>query len=139
MNSLEEARYRLVLAEGYLERAERFFAQESWHDCVRDAQASVENAGKAVVARFVPVERSRDPVRQILTLLENNVFPEKLRPLIERGIPAFSALGFKEHIQVTYGDEETYTPPWELFDRADAEESLRVAKGAVKVARQVVA
>ena len=111
MNSLEEACYRLTLAEGYLQKAEKFFAQEAWHDCMRDAQASIENAGKAVIACFAPVERSHEPVHQIMALLENGIFPEELCPLIENSLPVFGAMGHKEHIEVTYGDEETYTPP----------------------------
>ena len=59
-------------------------------------------------------------------------------PLIEASLLVFGALGLREHIQATYGDEETYTPPWELFDRADAEEALRATREALKVARQVV-
>ena len=58
MNPIEDSRYRLVLAGGYLAKAERFFEESLWHDCVRDAQAAVEGAGKSIVACFVPVEKA---------------------------------------------------------------------------------
>ena len=58
MNPIEDSRYRSTLAEGYLAKAERFFEESLWHDCVRDAQAAVENAGKSIVACFVPVEKT---------------------------------------------------------------------------------
>lgn len=52
MNSQDDARYRLTLAEGYLDKAERFYGEASWHDCVRDAQAetALTAARRAVVA-----------------------------------------------------------------------------------------
>ena len=58
MNPIEDSHYCLILAEGYLAKAERFFEEALWHDCVRDAQAAVENAGKSIVACFVPVEKA---------------------------------------------------------------------------------
>ena len=138
MNSLEEARYRLILAEGYLKRAEGFFTEGAWHDCVRDAQAAVENAGKALIAPFAPLERGHEPVRQIKALLDHGAFPKELRSLIEQSIPVLGSLGRKEHIWATYGDEDTHTPPWELFDEADAQRALQAARQAVEVARRVV-
>ncbi len=138
MNSLREANYRMKLAEGYLERAERFFAENAWLDCVRDAQAAVENAAKAIIALFAPVQRSHEHIRQLASLLENGVFPEHIRPLVEDNLAVFGAMGRKELIAATYGDEETFTPPWELFDREDAEKALKMARKAVKIACKVV-
>lgn len=139
MNSLREASYRMSLAEGYLRRAERFFKENAWLDCVRDAQAAVENAAKAIIANFAPVQRSHEPARQLEALLENGAFPEHLRPLVESGLAVFGAMGHREHIAVTYGDEETFTLPWELFDREDAKKALEVARKAVEIAREVMA
>ncbi len=48
-------------------------------------------------------------------------------------------MGHREHIAATYGDEEAFTPPWELFDREDAEKALEVARKAVEIAREIMA
>ena len=137
MNTIDDARYRLTLAEGYLDKAERFFRQEAWHDCLRDAQNSVENAGKSIVACFAPVEKTHEPVRQIRAMLQAGTIPMAVQKQIEEALLALSALGWENHIQVTYGDEETHTPPWELFDQAQAEAALDAARQAVTTARRV--
>ncbi|HID64466.1 MAG TPA: HEPN domain-containing protein [Anaerolineae bacterium] len=137
MNPRDDARYRLTLAEGYLDRAERFYAEASWHDCVRDAQAAVENAGKVIVACFTPLEKTHEPAEQVRVLLDEGVIPNQVCEMVVEALPALEALGWKEHIQATYGDEATFTPPWELFNEAQAESALTAARRAVVAAGEV--
>jgi HEPN domain-containing protein len=137
MNPRDEARYRLTLAEGYLDKANRFYGDGSWHDCVRDAQAAVENAGKAIVACFTPVEKTHEPAEQVRVLLDEGVIPDLVHQVVVEALPALEALGWKEHIQATYGDEATFTPPWELFNEAQAEAALTAARRAVVAAGEV--
>ena len=137
MNPQDDARYRLTLAEGYLDKAERFYGEASWHDCVRDAQAAVENAGKVIVACFTPVEKTHEPAEQIRVLLDEGAIPDPAREMVVEALPALEALGWKEHIQATYGDEATFTPPWELFKEAQAETALTTARRAVVAAGEV--
>jgi len=137
MNPRSDARYRLTLAEGYLEKAERFYGNASWHDCVRDAQAAVENAGKAIVACFTPIEKTHQPAEQIRVLLNEGVIPDPACEMVVEALPALEALGWKEHIQATYGDEATFTPPWELFNDSHAETALTAARRAVVAAGEV--
>ena len=137
MNPQDDARYRLTLAKGYLDKAERFYREASWHDCVRDAQAAVENAGKVIVACFTPVEKTHEPAEQIRVLLDEGAIPDPAREMVVEALPALEALGWKEHIQATYGDEATFTPPWELFKEAQAETALTTARRAVVAAGEV--
>ena len=137
MNPQSDAGYRLTLAEGYLDKAERFYGEASWHDCVRDAQAAVENAGKTIVACFIPIEKSHEPTEQIRALLDKGLIPALMRAMVVEALPDLEALGWKEHIQATYGDEATLTPPWELFDEAQAEAALTSARRAVVAAGEV--
>jgi len=137
MNPRSDARYRLTLAEGYLDKAERFYEGASWHDCVRDAQAAVENAGQTIVACFTPIEKSHEPAAQIRAMLDKGLIPDPACAMVVEALPDLEALGWKEHIQATYGDEATFTPPWELFDEAQAEAAIAAARRAVAAARQV--
>lgn len=137
MNPQNDARYRLTLAEGYLDKAERFYEGASWHDCVRDAQTAVENAGKTIVACLTPIEKSHEPAEQIRVMLDKGLIPDPARAMVVEALPDLEALGWKEHIQATYGDEATFTPPWELFDEAQAEAALAAARRAVVVAGKV--
>lgn len=42
------------------------------------------------------------------------------------------------HIQTDYGDEMEGLTPWELFDQADAQQSLAMAEEAVTIATTIV-
>jgi len=137
VNPIEDSRYRLILAEGYLAKAERFFKEALWHDCVRDAQAAVENAGKSIVACFVPVEKTHEPAKQIRAMLDEGAFPEAVCEEVVRALTALGGLGWREHVLATYGDEESFTPPWDLFDRAQAADALDSARQSVSAARRV--
>ena len=137
MNSIDDARYRLTLAEGQLTDAEQDLEQSRWHTCVADAQMAVENAGKAIIACFVPVEKTHEPAKQIRTLLKEALVPNSVRGVIVNILPALTALGWEVHIRVTYGDEETFTPPWELYNRTEAEAALDAARQAIAAAQHV--
>ncbi len=137
MNSVDDARYRSTLAEGYLAKAEWFFEEALWHDCVRDAQAAVENAGKSIVACFVPVDKTHEPAKQIRAMLDEETFPEAVRGEVVQALAALGGLGWREHVLATYGDEETFTPPWDLFDEAQAADALDSARQSVSAARRV--
>jgi HEPN domain-containing protein len=49
------------LAKGFLQEAEQDFQLHRWRSCVDNAQLSVENADKAIIAIFEPVERTHNP------------------------------------------------------------------------------
>lgn len=61
MNSRSDAEYGLRLAKGFLQEAEQDFQLHRWRSCVDNAQLSVENADKAIIAIFEPVERTHNP------------------------------------------------------------------------------
>ena len=72
LQSEEETRYRLTLAEGYLERARKALASEDFSDTVSEAQLCVENAAKAVVSCFRIPGWSHDPSAELREVLESN-------------------------------------------------------------------
>ena len=57
MDSKEDARYRLRLAEGYLQEAEQLLGAFQWRACVSSAQLAVENSAKAVLALVGPLPK----------------------------------------------------------------------------------
>ena len=79
MNTRDDARYRLDLAEGYLTEAEEDFAADKWSGCLAAAQESVENAGKAIIACLAPVVKTHEPSRQLAALLDDPRLPAHLR------------------------------------------------------------
>ena len=63
MNSIEDAKYRLRVAKGFLAEARQDFELGRWRSCVDGAQLACENALKAVIALWSPVPRTHDPAR----------------------------------------------------------------------------
>lgn len=47
-------------------------------------------------------------------------------------------LGRDIHIKSDYGDEAGWQTPWELFDATDAQESLRIAEEAIRIAESLL-
>ena len=65
MDSERDVDFRLRLADGFLGEARDDVTRARWRSCVDNAQLAVENAVKAVIARFVPAyPRSRDAARR---------------------------------------------------------------------------
>jgi predicted RNA-binding protein associated with RNAse of E/G family len=53
-------------------------------------------------------------------------------------LPDLLALGSAEHFLTDYGDEATYTLPWDLFTRESADEALMAARRSMHLAREAI-
>ena len=51
-------------------------------------------------------------------------------------LPDFDSMGKATHARATYGDEATFTPPWKLIQRPEAEDGLNKARAAVDLVRK---
>ena len=70
-------------------------------------------------------------------MLEEGTIPDEVREVVVEVLPALRDLGRKLYIQATYGDEDSYTPPWDLFDKEKAAAALQAARQSVRAAQQV--
>ena len=136
MNVRDEVAYRLGLAEGFLREAEQDVLLERWRSCVDNAQLAVENSGKAVLALFGISPKTHDPARELAALLRTRELPERVAEAIRSLVPELLALGSAEHFLTDYGDEATYTLPWDLFTRESAMDALEAARRCVRLARE---
>jgi HEPN domain-containing protein len=138
MDSEQDVRFRLRLSEGFLREAEEDLTLSRWRSCVDNAQLAVENAVKAVLARHGPVPKTHEVTRPLAALqrLEelDAAVKEKLTALQELA----ERLSYEEHISSDYGEEASFQTPWELFDQADAEEAVQVARQALVLAREIL-
>ena len=134
MNVPKSVAYRLALASGFLQEAEQDFALERWRSCVDNAQLAVENAGKAALALFGIVPKTHDPARQIAIILQEQELPDNLSGLLQSLLPDLLVLGTEAHFLTDYGDESSYTLPWDLFTRETAEDALQAARRSVNIA-----
>ena len=84
VKSVEEASFRLKLANGYVQEAKRLFEASLWRACVRSCQLAVENACKAVIALFRPPIRAHDLSGLLLDLSTEKEFTQKEMAGIEK-------------------------------------------------------
>lgn len=127
MRARKDVAYRLALAEGFLTEAEQDVSLERWRSCVDNAQLAVENAGKVVLMLFGVAPKTHDPAQQVAAVLRTQEIPPAIQEIMRRMLPDLLALGSAEHFLTDYGDETTYTLPWDLFTQESAEEALVAA------------
>jgi HEPN domain-containing protein len=138
MDSEQDVRFRLRLAEGFFREADQDFTLSRWRSCVDNAQLAVENAVKAVLARHGPVSKTHDVSGPLADLQQteglNATVKEKLRRLQDLS----EQLSYEEHIRSDYGEEATFKTPWELFDQHDAQQAIQVAQQTLTLAKDIL-
>lgn len=138
MTASDSIRYRLALADGFLQEARQDTELKRWRSCVDNAQLAVENAGKALLLLFGVSPKTHDPGRQIATLIAAGIPPEHLRAALAEIAPDLQALGPAQHMLTDYGDETTQTLPWDLFTEDSATEALTLAERVLARTRFVL-
>ena len=68
MDSEQDVNFRLRLAEGFLQEAEEDLILSRWRSRVDNAQLAVENAVKAILARYGPVPKTHEVARLLANL-----------------------------------------------------------------------
>ena len=134
VNSVE---YRLKVARGFLEEARQDVTLGRWRSAVDNAQLTVENAAKSVLALAGPVGRTHNPALLLRRLLNDGIFAGKDGELVQHLAEHAEMLGADIHVQTDYGDEMGGRTPWELFDEEDARQALTRAEEAVSLAQTV--
>jgi len=131
-----DARFRLRLAKGFQEEAQQDYQLRRWRSCVDNAQLSVENSGKAIIALFEPVQKTHNPANQLREIIEKNRIDAALLPDLQTALTVFDELGFAQHFMTDYGDEEGYRDPWSIFSEADALKSLETVSTCLALAER---
>ncbi len=138
MNSRDDVEYRLNLAKGFLKEAEQDFKTQRWRSCVAHSQLSVENAGKSILMLFGISSKTHEPAKHLNRLLGSTEIPEQIRDHIQSIIPDFLTLGTEEHFLTDYGDEASYTLPWELYDKESATSALNSARLCTSLSKKTI-
>lgn len=136
MQTRDETRYRIKLAEEHLKKAKEEISlyqtdREKHHlaACVASSQICVENSAKAVISSSGIPSKTHDPSAELSNVIKHirgklrKGLVEKLEKVVE-----YSHLTAPEHILATYGDEERALLPSELYTLEDAERFLRMAE-----------
>ena len=137
MHYREDAEYRRRLAAGFLNEARLNYQYQLWRSCVDNAQLSIENSGKMIIALVEPVEKTLNPARQLQRLTGQRRLDDTFLPQLNEVISILDRFGMEEHFMTDYGDETTHTDPWSLFDENDAKEALELADKCFTLSEQI--
>lgn len=83
MTGLSDARYRLRLARGFLAEARQDLALKRWRSAVDNAQLSVENSAKAVLALAGSTGKTHSTGELLREALDYGVFAGKVCEEVE--------------------------------------------------------
>ncbi len=123
MTNLEMAKSYLKEGMEIFKEAESFYKRKIWHLAVRRAQEAVEMALKGAL-RYVGIEVPKIHDVGILLKRHRGKFPKGFAQNIDR-LASISRKMRKERETSLYGDEETGTPPDEIYVEEDAKIALK--------------
>lgn len=136
MTNLEMARSYLKQGREILKEAESFRARGIWHLAVRRSQEGVEMALKGAL-RVAGIEVPKVHDVGILLKQHKEKFPEYFSQKID-SFASISRRLRKERETSLYGDEETGTPPQELYIAEDAKVALCEANIILKACEELL-
>ena len=129
--------YRLRLAEEYLKEARLALEAGAFVAAIHEAQLSIENSAKAVIAFFRPPSWIHNPGPELRELVEEELIPSEvhegaleLADLAEEAAP--------HHAISSYRDIHEMRTPYEIYSREDARELVRLASRALKLAQGIL-
>ncbi len=136
MNNLDMARSYLRQAEERLIHASEAIQRGNYAYAVRQCQEAVELSLKAAL-RIVGIEPPKWHDVGPALRRERMRFPENFRERIDI-LASYSRRLRRERELSMYGDEETGTPPEELYTRFDAEDALNIAQQVYSACRSLL-
>lgn len=137
MNNIEMARSYLRQAEERIKHAEEALKTGNYAYTIRQSQESVELALKPPL-RLLAIEPPKwHDVGPVLKR-HRELFPRWFRDRID-DVASISRKLRREREPSMYGDEETGTPPDQLYSLLDAEESVRYAREVLDLCLRLLA
>lgn len=136
MTNLEIARSYFKQSKEIYREAQSFLQRGVWHLAVRRCQEAVEMALKGAL-RYVGIEVPRIHDVGILLRKSKGRFPGNF----EQKVDHFSSISRKlrkERETSFYGDEESGTPPDELYVEEDAETALKEAASILEACEELL-
>lgn len=132
MGLQEDVRYRLALAQGFLDEAEQDYSLKRWRLCVSGSILVIENTGLAVLMLFGVSPFTHKPGKHLSQLIAEGTLTKEVAELIEEMLPELEKYDSHEKMLVKYGEESQYKLPWHFFNEP---EGFRAIEGARKCMR----
>lgn len=126
MNNVDMARSYLRQAEERIKHAEEALRSGNYAFTIRQSQEAVELALKGIL-RLMAIEPPKWHDVGPVIKRHRDLFPDWFKERIDE-LASISRRLRREREPSMYGDEETGTPPDQLYSLRDAEEALQSAK-----------
>jgi HEPN domain-containing protein len=137
LNNLEMARFYLRQAEERIKHAEEALKTGNYAYTIRQSQESVELALKGTL-RLLAIEPPKwHDVGPVLKR-HRELFPQWFRDKIDE-VASISRKLRREREPSMHGDEETGTPPDQLYSLLDADESISYARKVLDLCLRLLA
>ena len=82
--------------------------------------------------------KTHEPAKNLARLVNDSEIPSNIRDGIKNLLPDLFTLGIEEHFMTDYGDESTYTLPWEMFTEESAKVALKSAKLCTSESEKII-
>ncbi|MGQ9513823.1 MAG: HEPN domain-containing protein [Thermoproteota archaeon] len=128
-------RFRIKLAQHYLNDAEEAFNRSDCRMVVSSSQLCAEDAAKAVIAFFKIPSWSHDPSSELIDIRKK--IPFNTERLLEELANMVRSLA-PEHGRSSYGEPERGLTPWDIYSVADAERALGMARKSLENASKIL-
>ena len=129
--------YRLRLAEEHLEEARRALNAGAIVAAVHEAQLSIENSAKAVIAVFIPPSWTHNPAPELRSLVAEGRIPSGLQDYVLE-LAEIAEEAAPHHALSSYGDVRQMATPHDIYDEEDAKALIDLAEKALIYARNVL-
>ena len=137
--AVDEPRYRLQVAQEFLNEAEQDAAAKRWASCVRHAQLTTELAAKGAIECWEPAPRTHALAQVIDDILVTRDLDPNVKKAMEELKVCTLQLDYEIHVKASYGDEDAHLTPSQLFHETDAQDALNCARQSFSLAQFIVA
>ena len=90
-----------------------------------------------MLALFEIPPKTHDPAKHLANLTASENLPKAIADKISELLPDIISYGFNEHIMTDYGDEASYTLPWDIFTKESASDALKSAQKCIQGAKEI--
>ncbi len=133
MDMQKDIAYRFLLAEGFLDEAEKDLSLKRWRACVYGSILCIENCGVAVLMLFGVSRTTHHPEKHLPQLLAEGTISDEVAALIRELLPELEQHDSHEKMLAKYGRETAYMSPWDIFSEQEAMIALNGASKSVAV------
>lgn len=131
--------YRLRLAREHLEEAVKALGASALVAAIHEAQLSIENSAKAVIAVFKPPSWVHNPGPELRELVREGRAPSRRARSAMLRLAEIAEEAAPHHALSSYGDVRREATPRDIYTEGDARRLVGMASEALRIATDLIA